>query len=192
MDRVLEEVFVYRLRARRYRDLVRGLEPEGDETALDLGCGGGPGTRALARALPEGRVIALDTSRYWLDIARRRLRSFDNVEFVEQDIRVAPVPDGSVDLALISFVLHDLPATDRAPVVRATAAKLAPEGRLLVVEPTRPAHGMPSDEVVGLMVGEGLRMLDSWPRGRHAFGAVFVRDPEGVEVPELEDVEGPL
>ncbi len=187
IERISEEMLTYRLLKRYYRNQVRRLALEGDETALDLGCGGGPATRQLAAALPDGRVIALDTSSYWLTKARRRLGSLPNVVFVQDDIRRAAVPDGSLDLVFIHWVLHDIPAADQGPIVRALAAKLRPGGRLYILEPVKAKHGMPSDEILRLMDAAGLRMVDSHRSKKLTFSATFVRDPEGTEVPELEE-----
>jgi len=190
IERISEEMLTYRLLRRYYRNQVRRLALEGHETALDLGCGGGPATRQLAAVLPDGRVIALDTSSYWLAKARSRLGAEPNIVFVQDDVRRAAIPDASLDLVFVHYVLHDIPAADRWPTVRALAAKLRPGGRLYIMEPVSAKHGMPSDEILHLMDAAGLRMLDSRRRGRSAFGATFVKDPEGAEVPELEEEPG--
>jgi ubiquinone/menaquinone biosynthesis C-methylase UbiE len=187
VERFLEEPYNYHRFKYYFRDQVRRLALEGRETALDMGCGGGAATRHLAAALPDGRVIALDTSKYYLDKAKGRLGAHPNVEFVQEDVRRAAIPDGSVDLVFVHWVLHDVPAPDQGPTVRALAAKLRPGGRLYILEPVKATHGMPSDEILRLMDAAGLRMVDSHRSKKHTFSATFVKDPEGAEVPELEE-----
>jgi len=187
VERFLEEPYNYHRFKYYFRGQVRRLALEGDEVALDFGCGGGAATRHLVAALPDGRVIALDTSKYYLDKAKGRLGAHPNIVFVQDDIRRAPVPDASLDLVFVHWVLHDIPAPDQGPIVRALAAKLRPGGRLYILEPVRAKHGMPSDEILRLMDAAGLRMLDSHRSKKLTFSATFVRDPEGAEVPELEE-----
>ena len=46
----------------RHRVGVAALALVGDEQVLEIGCGAGIATRLLAKALPRGRVVALDRS----------------------------------------------------------------------------------------------------------------------------------
>jgi trans-aconitate 2-methyltransferase len=43
--------------------LLDRLDPRGDETVLDAGCGSGRVTAMLLERLPHGRVVAVDQSR---------------------------------------------------------------------------------------------------------------------------------
>jgi trans-aconitate methyltransferase len=68
--------------------IVAQLPLEGDETALDLGCGSGRLTEFLLRKLPRGRVIAVDRSANMLEAAREHLQSeFDGrVEYLQTSL----------------------------------------------------------------------------------------------------------
>jgi trans-aconitate 2-methyltransferase len=59
------------------RDVLMRLSLRGDETVLDAGCGSGRVTEALLERLPEGRVIALDSSASMIAAARERLGEDD-------------------------------------------------------------------------------------------------------------------
>ena len=48
-------------------EVLDRLPLRGDETVLDAGCGSGRVTEALARRLPDGRVIAFDASPSMID-----------------------------------------------------------------------------------------------------------------------------
>jgi ubiquinone/menaquinone biosynthesis C-methylase UbiE len=81
-------------------------------TFLDLGCGSGRYTQAVAGLLgPESTIYALDLWQEGLDhlngwAAKQGLK---NIKALQADIsKVIPVAAASVDLALMATVLHDL------------------------------------------------------------------------------------
>lgn len=53
-----------------------------DENVLDVGCGSGWLSRALARGVPEGRVVGMDISDEMIRRARAASLEFDNLVFV--------------------------------------------------------------------------------------------------------------
>lgn len=115
-------------------------------TVADLGAGPGFFTEALAdRVGAEGRVLALDVSEEMVEVLRSRPLP-SQVEVRQSEENRLPVEDGTVDLALLAFVLHELhdPARFLAEVRRI----LAPGGRLVVLEwvPQVEAMGPPLAE----------------------------------------------
>jgi len=141
-----------------YRGYVRNLSLRGDEIVLELGAGSGGMTRHLARSLDRGgRVVWLDVAEPWCKAARRKLHRLNNVDFILADVRETDLPDASCDAAVVHYVLHDIAPQEREAIVTALAAKLKPEGRLFIQEPTKESHGMPASEIRRLMVAAGLR-----------------------------------
>jgi SAM-dependent methyltransferase len=110
------------------------LLPE-DWTVGDLGCGTGAVAAELAPYV--GRVVAVDESKAMLAAARRRLAAAPHVELRAGELEALPVADGELDAAVISLVLHYVPAPARA-LAEARRA-LRPGGRLVVVDMV--AHG---------------------------------------------------
>lgn len=81
------------------------LELYGDETVLDAGCGSGRVTEELLGRLPQGRVVAVDSSPSMLDQARARLHAAGRrVSFVEADLS-ALAPDHLGGMAPVDAVL---------------------------------------------------------------------------------------
>ena len=112
------------------------LEP--GQTALDLGCGPGTFTLALARrAGPAGRVIAVDLQPRML----ARLRAKAEKAGLQERIQLhacSPTalgldPRARADFALAFWMVHEVP--DPARFLGEVLAGLRPGGRLLLVEP---------------------------------------------------------
>ncbi len=139
------------------RPYLRRLELRGDETILEIGCGGGAVTRQLLRLLPRGKVVGVDPSAYWVDYARKRLRRAPNVELFAADVLSLNLEPGNFDAALLHYVLHDIGAADRPTTMERIYELLKDGGRLFLREPAKESHGMPSDEIRGLTESAGFR-----------------------------------
>jgi ubiquinone/menaquinone biosynthesis C-methylase UbiE len=125
---------------------VDALAVRPGERALDVGCGTG---QVTARLLAAGaRVTALDQSSSMLARARRRA---PGARYIESDVagldalgdpsagEDSSAPTNSFDVITIAFLLHELPADRRVATVRAAAARLAPGGRLGILDWSLPA-----------------------------------------------------
>lgn len=90
--------------------VLNRLALNGDETAIDAGCGTGRLMEELLERLPRGRVIAVDRSRNMLDEARATLgpRYGDRVSFVQSDLLdLTPDVIGQpVDLVFSTATFH--------------------------------------------------------------------------------------
>jgi len=113
-------------------EVLDWLPLRGHETVLDAGCGSGRVTEALARRLPDGRVIAFDASPSMIDEARRRLEPFgDRVVYVVGDLDQPLVlrTTAPVDAILSTATFHWVP--DHDALFRNLAAVLRRDGRLV-------------------------------------------------------------
>jgi len=77
---------------------------------LDLGCGTGSLTRALAGRFAAGRIVGLDASGAYIDHACRHI-SDPRIEFHMGDACAMPFPDASFDHVLSMLMLHFVPNT---------------------------------------------------------------------------------
>ncbi len=117
---------------RRYAGLM-GLK--GHERVIEFGCGDGRLSQYLAPLVPNGHLTCIDIDAHAMGNARRRLSRFNNVDFVLDEIRKIPEPAEPYDVAVIQFVLHDVLAQDRKPIIEALAKWLKDGGVLHVREP---------------------------------------------------------
>lgn len=156
LEVAMEEI-VYRFGGSLYRNYLRTLGLEGNERVLEFGSGGGGCSRQLLYMLAgEGTLTCVDTSKYWMERAKKRLRGNDNVTFLQGDIRRLAVAEGSFDCVIVHLVLHDIKQKERQGTVDALAAALRQGGTLFIREPTGEHHGMPAAEIRALMNNAGL------------------------------------
>jgi SAM-dependent methyltransferase len=130
----------------------------------DLGCGPGVVTAVLSRALPRGRVYAVDVEPAQLDrvnsrITAQGLRNVVPVLCVPEDARL---PDGSVDVILVVDTYHHF--DDRVGYLRRLARALRPSGVIVNVDfkdgdlpvGPPPAHRIPRETMVREFRNAGL------------------------------------
>ena len=159
-----------------YKDYVNTLGLQGTERVLDFGTGSGNPALHLARALPRGRLTCVDISQGWMDVARRRLQRFDNVDFKVGPVQTLDIPPASHDIVFIHFVLHDIHPGERPPVIKALADVLTPQGRVFIREPMR---FIAPSEVNALWEAEGFtethRQDDHIPTQGEVYAGVYAR-----------------
>jgi ubiquinone/menaquinone biosynthesis C-methylase UbiE len=81
------------------------LDLSGNEHILDVACGTGCASFALAKKLTEGRVTGIDFSNGMLSQAMRKQDEggIRNVNFSEMDMQALDFPDGHFDIAVSAF-----------------------------------------------------------------------------------------
>ncbi len=99
---------------------------------LEIGCGTGILTAALAQALPDARITAVDRDEHLLAQARLRCPQ-PTIHFERQDAAALPYPARAFDLAICRYVLMH----QEAPlvVVGETHRVVAPGGAAVAIEP---------------------------------------------------------
>ncbi len=94
---------------------IFALIPAG-ATVLDLGCGAGLDTLIAAeRSGPRGRVYAIDFSEAMIDRARKAAEEcrLENIIFTVSDAEELPIPDASIDIALINGIFNLSPFREK-------------------------------------------------------------------------------
>jgi ubiquinone/menaquinone biosynthesis C-methylase UbiE len=143
---------------------VDALDLKPGMVTADVGAGSGYYTVRMARKVgPTGKVFATDIQAGMLDILKRRMSN----EGIENVVPVLGAPDdprlpaGSIDLALMVDVYHELAAPQ--VFVRRLREALKPDGRLVLIEfrkedprvPIQEVHKMSVDQVRQELGAEG-------------------------------------
>lgn len=106
---------------------------DGAERALDVATGTGDLALALAEA-GASRVIGVDFSPKMVEIAERKLKSQQAIEFQIADALQLPFDDGSFDACTTSWGLRNM--ADYQAAIDEMARVLVPGGRLAILELT--------------------------------------------------------
>jgi SAM-dependent methyltransferase len=102
------------------------LDWDGKGKALDIGCGNGPLTIALAQRYPDAHVIGIDTWGKAWDYSKAACERnaedagvAERTDFQKASASDLPFEDGTFDAAISNFVFHDVSDTmDKQALVR--------------------------------------------------------------------------
>jgi len=165
-----------------------GIEP--GMTVVDLGCGDGYFTSAIARQVAPGRVVGFDLDPEMLEQAQAAWEGPPNCDWLLGDaMELSRLLDAPADYVLIANTFHGAP--DKTGLAREVAAALKPTRRFAIVN----WHSRPREETTVLGQPRGpsteLRMSPEQTRSvvepagfslgtvvelpPYHYGAVFVR-----------------
>lgn len=85
---------------------ARAVAVGGPKVAIDIGCGTGIATLALAHGLPDWRIIAAEPNADMLAKARATCAGLENVAFADNGAEALPGGAGSASLVLAAQALH--------------------------------------------------------------------------------------
>lgn len=112
--------------------VVRALRIERGMTVVDLGCGDGYFTAAIARQIDPGRVVGLDLDPAMLEQAQAACEGMANCDWRLGDaMELSRLLGAPADFVLIANTFHGVP--DKTALAREVAASLKPNGRFAIV-----------------------------------------------------------
>jgi SAM-dependent methyltransferase len=162
------------------RFLVAEIADLAPGRALDLACG--EGRNAVWLTELGWRVTGVDFSEVAVEKAHRlaALRGVE-VDWVVEDLLRYPFPTATCDLVIMLYL--QLPAAERAQVIRAAAAALAPGGTFLLVAHDRrnleDGYGGPRDPTVLYTAEDVVADLGDFEIERAGIVERPVETPEG-------------
>jgi ubiquinone/menaquinone biosynthesis C-methylase UbiE len=131
-----------------------GAHVPNDATIVDLGCGTGTSTRGLASLYPQAKsILGYDLSPYFIGVARflmtlaplsernsiggqwvRPIARDDRITYTVANAVDTGLPDHSVDVVNVQFVVHELPISVTLEILDEAHRILKPNGQLWFCE----------------------------------------------------------
>jgi trans-aconitate methyltransferase len=112
------------------QELIGKLRLQGTELLLDIGCGDGKASVALASRLPNGKVTGIDNSESMISLAKKRFpqSKYNNLTFCLMDATRLTF-ENQFDVAFSNATLHWV--KDHLAVLKGVKKSLKKSGRLL-------------------------------------------------------------
>lgn len=117
-----------------FEQLLRNMDLRAGMQVADIGAGSGFHAVRMAKRIGSGRVYAVDIEPAMLEYIERRVarEKMSNVRTVLSDTVRVPLPAGSIDLALLVDVYHEM--SHPREMLQSMHAMLKPDGRIYLVE----------------------------------------------------------
>ncbi len=113
--------------------LAEGSGAKPGDRILDIGCGTGSLTMALARIAGPRKVTGIDASEEMIARARGK-RAAGTIDYRVAFAQALPFPDDAFDLVTSCLALHHVPQVEQAAVLSEIARVLAPSGRIYLID----------------------------------------------------------
>lgn len=159
-----------------YSKYIGQLNIFGNARVLDFGSGSGAGSKYLAMELPNGHLTCVDVSEYWMNVCRRRLSKYNNVDFLLGWLPDFKIEANSYDIVNIHYVLHEVPKQMRITAIDEMYRMLKRGGRICIKEPQRKDDGMAVSEIRELMQESGFSEI-TVKEAKGIFQAEYIKQP---------------
>lgn len=153
---------------------------QGNEQVLDVACGTGHATLAVAKLLPQGRVTATDFSPKMLVQARQKAAAMklNNIEFIERDMQALGF-DSLFDVAVCAFGIFFVEDMDKQLTHIASAVK--PGGRIAITNFQEDYFHPLKELMVKRLAQYGVQMPpQTWKRIAHEAGCCSLFQKAGL------------
>lgn len=122
--------------------------------------GAGTGFMAAGLAPLVRRVYVVDGSAAMLEVAKKNLSRFSNVEYREADGLELPFPEESLDAVFANMYLHH--CADPLAAIREMVRVLQPGGRLVITDMDEHTYAWLKEEMADVWQGFGRAQVRAW------------------------------
>lgn len=134
------------------------------DTVLDIGCGPGLFTRAIARKVGDtGLVIAVDVQDGMLDILQEKAQKEGVISRIRlhkaEPHTLALTEPEHITVAFAFYVVHEVP--DTAHLMREVFSLLVPGGTFLIVEPKFVVSAAEFEKTLAIAASVGFRRVNA-------------------------------
>ncbi len=136
--------------------IVNALGVDTGALVLEIGCGPGYFSPAVAAAVPEGGVVLADLQLPMLELARQRTAAHDNVRLVQLDATRLAFGPGTFDAVFVVLMLGEIP--DRELCLSELRRVLRPGGVALFAESRRDGDFIRRAELRALVEPHGFEL----------------------------------
>ncbi len=126
--------------------------------AADVGAGTGFMAAGLAPLVRQVHVV--DGSPAMLEVARKNLAAFSNVEYHQADGQSLPFPDSSLDAVFANMYLHHCP--DPLAAIGEMVRVLKPGGRLVITDADAHNYTWMKEEMADVWLGFERDQIRAW------------------------------
>lgn len=129
-------------------------------TVADLGAGEGMISQLIARQAEK--VFCVDRSTKMVEVGTKlaETNGLENLEYLRGDIEDVPLPDASVDIALLSQALHHADHPHKA--IREAYRILKPQGRIVILDLKEHSFEKARELYADSWLGFAENQLHSW------------------------------
>ncbi len=140
---------------------ISKLPIDANSVVADIGAGTGYYTFRIADKVPQGKVYAVDVQDESVQYLRKKAGQLglNNVEVVKGSAQSPNLPDGSVDLAIMVDVYHELEYPYE--MIQALRKALKPDGKILLLEYRKEDPSIPIKELHKLSVKQANKEMNA-------------------------------
>lgn len=113
------------------RSELAKMVPKDARIIVDLGSGDGDGPAAVARQLPDAKVIAVEASPFMIIVGRRQNRDVSNLDFRHALAEATGLETDSCDCVTITLLFHECSDEGKAAIIKEVGRILKPGGTLV-------------------------------------------------------------
>ncbi|WP_035513058.1 class I SAM-dependent methyltransferase [Halalkalibacillus halophilus] len=122
-----------------YKQVLKMISSRKDGVVVDLGCGTGGYTRAIAHKYPKATVIGVDLNKDVIEIAKAQSKQISNIQFENVDLADWSLEGEAVDVVLMHNLLHYIPNHEREATLQRIAGWLPSGGQISIMTPVTEA-----------------------------------------------------